>query len=129
MRNAIVPVTEWAVDNILVYFGAWMANDNKDGSLNQEECECFSCYFAEQLQDYNIPWSLNVLDKYYDTKNSERIEGLRAIPRGSERQLNMMRILDKVKSWMQTELSNRQFDTLTEKLKRVLSRFRTIMRY
>ena len=81
VRNTNVPGAVWAVDNIPVYFGAWMANDNKDGSLDHEECEC---YFAEQLKEYNVPWPLNVLNKYYDSKNSEWIEGIQSIPKGSE---------------------------------------------
>lgn len=53
------------------YLGAWMPVDNKDGSLDQAEVINFARYFALTLKEKGIPWSLNVLDRYYDTEKSE----------------------------------------------------------
>ena len=100
IRQAINPGATWANDNIPVYFGAWMTSDNKDGDLNQTESECFACYFAKRLNYKNIPWSMNVLDLYYDTKKSEWIQDLQTVPKGSNRELNMMAILKKMKRCM-----------------------------
>jgi hypothetical protein len=53
------------------YFGAWMPNDNQQGRLDQAEVIEFAKYFATYTKELGIPWSLNVLDKYYDTKESK----------------------------------------------------------
>ena len=50
------------------YFGAWMPRDNAYGSLIQEEVISFAQFFTAELKDAGIPWSLNVLDDYYNTK-------------------------------------------------------------
>ena len=100
VRQAIKAGAQWAKENIPVYFGAWMTNDNWYGGLDQNECQKFACYFAKQLKANKIPWSMNVLDLYYNTRKSQWIEELQIIPRDSTRQLNMMDILRKVKKCM-----------------------------
>ena len=61
---------DWtAKTGVLTYFGAWMPQDNKDGDIDTNEAIEFSKYFIDALKP--IPWSLNVLDVYYDTKNAE----------------------------------------------------------
>ena len=45
-----------------IYYGAWMPQDNKLGSLNQAEVNNFARFYTNLLEEYNIPWSLNVLD-------------------------------------------------------------------
>ena len=100
VRQAIEPGAQWDKENIPVYFGAWMTNDNKGGGLDQQECQEFACYFAKQLKANNISWSMNVLDLYYNTEKYQWIEKLQIIPRGTTRQLNMTDILRKVKKCM-----------------------------
>ena len=53
------------------YFGAWMPNDNIKGKLIRDEMMEFAKYFVKYIKGLGIPWSLNVLDKYYDTKESK----------------------------------------------------------
>ena len=53
---------------LLSYFGAWMPRDNLGGTLVQEEVENFARFFVNLLKMEQIPWSLNVIDNYYDTK-------------------------------------------------------------
>lgn len=44
------------------YLGAWMPVDNKDGSLDPAEVIEEE---REERKEKGIPWSLNVLDRYY----------------------------------------------------------------
>ena len=55
---------------IPTYFGAWMPRDNTDGGLNEAEVINFARFFVDLLKSAQIPWSLNVLDNYYDTKRA-----------------------------------------------------------
>ena len=71
------------------YFGAWMPRDNK-GALNEVEVIHFARFFVQELKLKNIPWSLNVLDNYYDTKRSQWKTDVQTL---SGAQLNMSRIL------------------------------------
>ena len=59
--------------------------------LDQSEVISFSQYLVEQLKP--LPWSLNVLDKYYDTKKNEWITG---IDNNDGNPLNMSLILEKI---------------------------------
>ena len=63
------------------YFGAWMPKDNIQGNLTQQEVVNFARFFVHELKIKKIPWSLNVLDDYYDTVNSEWITGTQILPR------------------------------------------------
>ena len=65
--------------NLLTYFGAWMPADNGGGKLKESEVKSFARYLVEVLKEEGIPWSLNVLDRYYDTKKSEWITGKQTI--------------------------------------------------
>ena len=42
-----------------------MSQDNEDGDLREEEVINFAGFFVSELRSVNIPWSLNVLDRYY----------------------------------------------------------------
>lgn len=75
------------------YLGAWMPADNKDGSLDQVEVINFARYFAITLKEKGIPWSLNVLDRYYDTEKSEWLTERQNI---KGRMLNMSLVLDNI---------------------------------
>ena len=83
--------------NLLTYLGAWMPTDNKNGALDEMEVIKFARFFAEELRKENIPWSLNVLDQYYDTEKSEWLTGLQDI-KGAL--LNMSRVLDNIQGAM-----------------------------
>jgi len=83
---------EWSeAEKVPSYFAAWMPQDNKAGSLNTTEAIYFLRYFISQLDP--MPWSLNVLDVYYDTKTSTWIKGEQEI-KGTK--LDMERILKKI---------------------------------
>jgi len=69
VRNAIQPALDWTdLETCLL---AWMPMDNINMTLSQKEAESFSKYFVEQLAQNSIPWSMNVLDNFYDTEKSE----------------------------------------------------------
>lgn len=82
---------------LLTYLGAWMPTDNSGGSLNQEEVISFGQYFTSQLGKQNIPWSLNVLDRYYDTSKSQWITDMQDV---AGKSFNMSLVLDKIKEVM-----------------------------
>jgi len=75
------------------YLGAWMPADNKDGSLDQAEVINFARYFTITLKEKGIPWSLNVLNRYYDTEKSEWLTERQNI---KGRILNMTLVLDNI---------------------------------
>ena len=74
-----------------------MPADNKDGSLDEKEVISFARFFASMLQQDKIPWSLNVLDRYYDTKESAWIAGKQDV---KGRLLNMWRVLKNIQEVM-----------------------------
>ena len=79
------------------YFGAWMPRDNKGGTLDEEEVINFARFFVGELKQRGIPWSLNVLDDYYDTKAS-KFETDKIFQRGDEHNmLNMATILQSIR--------------------------------
>ena len=79
------------------YFGAWMPRDNKEGALNEIEVINFARFFVHEFKLKNIPWSLNVLDNYYDTKRSQWKTGVQSL---SGAQLNMSRVLENIQEVM-----------------------------
>ena len=83
--------------NLLTYLGAWMPTDNKDGSLDEKEVINFARFFASTLRKEKIPWSLNVLDRYYKTKKSTWITGRQDV---QGRLLNMSRVLKNIREVM-----------------------------
>jgi hypothetical protein len=94
VKAAIEHATKFtAKRGLLTYLGAWMPTDNKKGSLNEEEVINFAEYFARSLKEAKIPWSLNVLDRYYDTKKSEWITGKQKIKNAK---INMEKVLQKI---------------------------------
>ena len=99
-RVAIKQATDFTKgSNILTYLGAWMPTDNKNGSLNETEVIHFARFFACELRKENIPWSLNVLDRYYDTKKSEWLTGIQDV---KGRFLNMSKVLENIREVMQS---------------------------
>ena len=66
---------------LLGYFGAWMPKDNIRANLVQEEVVNFARFFVNELKVKQIPWSLNVLDDYYNTVTSEWRNGTQLLPR------------------------------------------------
>ena len=94
VKEAIDHATSFtAKRGLLTYLGAWMPTDNKKGSLNEAEVIDFATYFVRSLKDAKIPWSLNVLDRYYDTKKSEWITGIQKIENAK---INMAKVLQKI---------------------------------
>ena len=99
-RVAIKQATDFTKgSNILTYLGAWMPTDNKNGSLKETEVIHFARFFACELRKENIPWSLNVLDRYYDTKKSEWLTGIQDV---KGRFLNMSKVLENIREVMQS---------------------------
>ncbi|EDO40952.1 predicted protein [Nematostella vectensis] len=82
---------------LATYLGAWMPTDNKDGALDEGEVISFAQYFAQKLKEQGVPWSLNVLDRYYDTANNEWLKDPQDI-KGAL--IDMNKVLDKIKSVM-----------------------------
>ena len=98
VKLAIEPATNFTRDRgILTYLGAWMPQDNKDGDLNQQEVINFARYFVEQLCNAGVPWSLNVLDRYYDTKEKRWLTEKQEI---KGRSLNMSEVLENIRDVM-----------------------------
>ena len=83
--------------NLLTYFGAWMPADNKEGSLEESEVIAFAEYFVKRMKIAGLPWSLNVLDRYYNTSKSEWIIGKQNI-KGAE--IDMSKVLEKIVKFM-----------------------------
>lgn len=77
--------------------GAWMPQDNKNGSLTQDEVIKFARYFVKKLEEANIPWCLNVLDVYYDTASNQWIKDNQTIAGQS---LDMWKVLTNIKKVM-----------------------------
>ena len=100
VKDSIAAGADWAKTNIPVYFGEWMANDNNGGTLNQKEAECFGCYFAKILKRNGIPWSMNDLDLYYDTKRMKGIKRVQTIPKKTGAKLKTLDIVREVRRCM-----------------------------
>ncbi|XP_063405507.1 cellulase/esterase CelE-like [Mytilus trossulus] len=77
--------------NLTTYLGAWMPQANEFGDLSQSEIINFGKYFVQVIKP--IPWSMNVLDTYYDTRNSDWILNDQVI---KGQTLNMSRVLDEI---------------------------------
>jgi len=77
--------------NISTYLGAWMPQDNESGALNQTEVINFARYFVAQFTI--IPWSLNVLDRYYDTRSSFWLTDMQTV---QEQSLNFSTVLENI---------------------------------
>lgn len=77
------------------YLGAWMPVDNEFGHLTKREVINFAKYFARNIKP--IPWSMNVLNMYYDTTKSNWLSGIQTIAHQS---LNMTEVLNEIKSVM-----------------------------
>ena len=99
VREAIKPAKEFTNETgLLSYFGAWMPQDNIKGELIMSETEVinFARFFVQELKMEQIPWSLNVLDVYYNTRKSKWITATQTIPSNSGASLNMSRVLDNI---------------------------------
>ncbi len=83
---------------IPTYFGAWMPRDNKEGSVPEPDVINFARFFVDLLKSAQIPWSLNVIDNYYITKQSKWFTEIQTLPHGKPNgaPLNMSRVLDNI---------------------------------
>jgi hypothetical protein len=62
-------VEEFTRDSgLYTYFAEWQPTDHRTGSLNQTEVLDFAKYFLQQIRSRGIPWSLNAIHRYYDTR-------------------------------------------------------------
>lgn len=96
VKKAINYATEFqknANNSLLTYLGAWMPQDNQYGKITQEEAINFARFFVTELGNVGIPWSMNVLDRYYDTEESRWLREKQNI---SGQILNMYRVLEKI---------------------------------
>ena len=82
---------------LLTYLGAWMPHDNANGGITETEAIKFARFFVKELRKENIPWSLNVLDNYYDTKKSKWRTETQVI---EGQQLKMAKILNNIRKEM-----------------------------
>ena len=66
-------------------------------TITESEAINFARFFVAELGKVNIPWSLNALDSYYNTKNKTWLSGDQEI---QKRKLNMSMILDNIRELM-----------------------------
>ena len=98
VKTAIKHATDYTKkSDLLTYLGAWMPQDNANGSITESEAINFARFFVAELGKVNIPWSLNVLDRYYNTTNKTWLTGYQEI---QKRKLNMSMILDNIRELM-----------------------------
>ena len=98
VKTAIKHATDYTKkSDLLTYLGAWMPQDNANGSITESEAINFARFFVAELGKVNIPWSLNALDNYYNTKNKTWLSGDQEI---QKRKLNMSMILDNIRELM-----------------------------
>lgn len=98
VRNAIYEATNFTKKfKLRTYLGAWMPQDNNGGDLKEDEVVSFARFFVTELRSVKIPWSLNVLDRYYDTKQKTWLTEKQNI---SGRNLNMSRVLENIREVM-----------------------------
>ena len=89
--------------NLTTYFAEWMPIDNIKAGLNESEVIHFAKYFVQQIKKRGIPWSLNALDKYYDTKKGEWLNGtqiLKAKKGSNEQKIDMAKVLKTITDFM-----------------------------
>ncbi len=96
LREGVERANNFTADTgVPTYFGAWMPRDNIEGGLNEAEVINFTRFFVDLLKSARIPTSLNVLDDFYDTKQSEWITSEQTLPdEDFGAKLNMSRVLD-----------------------------------
>ena len=98
VKKAINDATHFTnVTGLRTYLGAWMPQDNIKGTLTQAEVIKFAVFFVKELRRAKIPWSMNVLDNYYDTKESKWLKKPQRIV---GRKLNMAKILNNIRKVM-----------------------------
>ena len=86
--------------SLLTYFGAWMPADNEKGKKRKyklDESEVINKYFVTKSKNEAIPWSLNVLDRYYDTRDSKWISGKQNV---AGVKIDMAKVLRKIIKFM-----------------------------
>lgn len=98
VKKAIQPAIDFTKRRgVPTYLGAWMPQDNKGGDLKRQEVINFARYFVRQLCNEGIPWSLNVLDRYYDTGEAKWLTERQEI---KGRSLNMSEVLENIREVM-----------------------------
>lgn len=94
VKKAIDYATKFQKNSsLLTYLGAWMPQDNQYGKITEEEAISFARFFVTELRNVGIPWSMNVLDRYYDTEESKWLTAEQNI---SGQILNMYKVLKKI---------------------------------
>ena len=102
MQKAIQDATNFTKDTGLrTYLGAWMPQDNKNGDLSEDEVINFARFFVRELCNATISWSLNVLDRYYDTKEERWLTEKQSIKGRSQ---SMPSVLDNIPEVMPKEM-------------------------
>ncbi len=99
LREGVERANNFTADTGLpTYFGAWMPRDNKDGSVPEPDVINFARFIVDLLKSAKIPWSLNVIDNYYKTKQSRWETRIQTLPYGMPdgERLNMSRVLDNI---------------------------------
>ena len=78
---------------IPTFHGEWQPIDNQFGEVTEFEAIAFARFFVTELKAAQIPWSLNAIEKYYNTQKSYWKEGAQIWAGAS---LHMDRILDAI---------------------------------
>ena len=71
------------------------------GKLEESEVINFAEYFVDKMKIASIPWSLNVLDRYYDTSKSKWIIGKQDVQGAM---IDMSKVLEKIVEFMLVEI-------------------------
>lgn len=104
VRDAFKGVKEFTnKTNLYTYFAEWMPVDNMKAELKEWEVIHFAKYFVKQIKKEGIPWSLNALDKYYDTKNGKWLTGkqtLKGKKKANEQKIDMEKVLKTIIEFM-----------------------------
>lgn len=90
--------------NLYTYFGAWMPVDSKKANLEQWEVLEFAKYFVETMKKEGIPWTLNALQKYYDSTKGIWLTGEQTLKaaniKDKVQKINMATVLETIITYM-----------------------------
>ena len=103
--DAIKGVKEFTEEtNVYTYFGAWMPVDSKKANLEQWEVIEFAKYFVETMKKEGIPWTLNALQKYYDSTKGIWLTGEQTLKaaniKDKVQKINMAMVLETIIRFM-----------------------------
>ena len=104
VRKTFVGVKKFTkTSNLYTYFAEWMPIDNIKARLNESEVIHFARYFVQQIKKEKIPWSLNALDKFYDTRKGKWLTGtqtLKAKDMKNTQKIDMAKVLETIIKFM-----------------------------